>query len=57
VRNGAIGFQPVIRQIPDGIGLSGMAIVSGDRRYVKMSLAPLFQTIIGVDTFSIPSGR
>ncbi len=57
VRNGAIGFQPVIRQIPDGIGLSGMAIVSGDRRYVKMSLAPLFQTIIGVDSFSIPSGR
>lgn len=56
-RGGAIGFQPVIRQIPDGIGLSGMAIVSGDRRYVKMSLAPLFQTVIGVDSFSIPSGR
>ena len=56
-RSGAIGFQPVIRQIPDGIGLTGMAIVSGDRRYVKMSLAPLFQTVIGVDSFSIPSGR
>lgn len=56
-RGGAIGFQPVITQIPDGIGLSGMAIVSGDRRYVKLSLAPFFQTVIGVDSFSIPSGR
>ncbi len=56
-RGGAIGFQPVITRIPDGIGLSAMAVVSGDRRYVKMSLAPFFQTIIGVDSFSIPSGR
>ena len=54
VRGGAIGFQPVITRIPDGVGLSGVAIVSGDRRYVKMALTPLFQTIIGVDSFSIP---
>ena len=57
IQSGAIGFQPVITTIPDGVGLSAMAVVTGDRRYVKMSLAPFFQTIINVDQFTIPSGR
>lgn len=49
-----IGFRPTITTIPDGVGLSAMAVVSGDRRYVKMSLAPIFQQVIEVNTFSIP---
>ena len=57
VGRGAVGFQPVVTTIPDGVGLSAMAVVSGDRRFVKMSLAPLFQQVIEVNTFSIPSGR
>lgn len=54
---GAIGFQPTITTISDGVGLSAMAVVTGDRRYVKMSLAPLFQQVIEVNSFTIPSGR
>lgn len=54
---GAIGFQPVITNIREGIGFSAIAVVTGDRRYVRLSIAPVFSQIIGVNTFSIPSGR
>lgn len=54
---GAIGFQPVITNVREGIGLSAMAVVTGDRRYVRLSVAPIFSQIIGVDKFTIPSGR
>ncbi len=55
--SGAIGFQPVITNIREGIGFSAMAVVTGDRRYVRVSVAPFFSQIIGVDKFTIPSGR
>ncbi len=54
---GAIGFQPVITNIREGIGFSAMAVVTGDRRYVRLSVAPFFSQVIGVDKFTIPSGR
>ena len=54
---GAIGFQPVITNVREGIGFSAMAVVTGDRRYVRLSVAPVFSQIIGVNTFTIPSGR
>jgi hypothetical protein len=53
----AFGFQPVITNISEGISLSAIAVVTGDRRYVRLSVAPVFNTIIGVDTFTIPSSR
>ena len=53
----AIGFQPVITNVREGIGMSAMAVVTGDRRYVRLSIAPIFSQIIGVDKFTIPSGR
>ena len=55
--SGAIGFQPVITNIREGIGFSAMAVVTGDRRYVRLSVAPFFSQVIGVDKFTIPSGR
>lgn len=54
---GAIGFQPVITNIREGIGFSAMAVVTGDRRYVRLSVAPFFSQVIGVDSFTIPSNR
>lgn len=54
---GAIGFQPVITNVREGIGFSAMAVVTGDRRYVRLSVQPMFSQIIGVNTFTIPSGR
>ena len=56
-RGGAIGFQPVISTVREGIGFSAMAVVTGDRRYVRLSVAPVFSQLIGINTFTIPSSR
>lgn len=49
---GVVGFQPVIQFIPDGVQLSALALVSGDRRYVRISASPLFTNITDVFTFT-----
>jgi hypothetical protein len=53
---GAVGFQPIIQIIPDGVQLSALAVVSADRRYVRISTLPLFTNITDVATFSFISG-
>lgn len=54
---GAVGYQPVISILSEGVALSALAVVSGDRRYVRLSLTPAFSAITGVNTFSfITSG-
>jgi type II secretory pathway component GspD/PulD (secretin) len=53
---GSVGFQPVIRTLPEGISLTVLAVISADRRYVRLSLSPLFSTITDVQTFSFASG-
>jgi hypothetical protein len=52
----AIGFQPGISSIPDGVALNATPVVSADRRYVRIGLAPQFQTLRGVNSFSFPGG-
>jgi type II secretory pathway component GspD/PulD (secretin) len=52
----AVGFQPIITVIPEGISLSVAAVVSADRRYVRLSVFPLFTTITDVFTFSFITG-
>ena len=47
-----VGFQPVITMLPQGASLSASAVVSGDRRYVRIGLTPFFSTIGNVDTFN-----
>ncbi|GAB4151151.1 MAG: hypothetical protein Tsb009_26400 [Planctomycetaceae bacterium] len=47
-----VGFRPVVSLISEGISSSAMAVVSGDRRYVRISVSPRFQTITDVFTFS-----
>lgn len=55
---GNVGYQPVITVLSEGVALNALAVVSGDRRYVRMSLAPMFSAITGVETFSfINSGN
>lgn len=49
---GAVGYQPVVTVIPDGITLNANAVVSGDRRYVRLSLAPTFTEVIDVFRFT-----
>ena len=51
-RSSAIGFTPVITQIAEGVRMSAMATVSGDRRYVRINVTPVFSAITDVFTFS-----
>ncbi|RLS56317.1 MAG: hypothetical protein DWH91_06970 [Planctomycetota bacterium] len=55
VGGGAIGFAPTITTIREGASLVASAIVSPDRRYVRMAISPTFNQIIDVVTFSFPS--
>jgi Flp pilus assembly secretin CpaC len=52
----AVGFQPVITQVPDGIFMTVQAVVSADRRYVRLAVSPNFQNVTDVFTFSFVSG-
>lgn len=47
-----VGYQPVITLLSEGVSMAAMGVVSGDRRYVRLSLSPIFSTITDVHTFS-----
>ena len=49
---GNIGFAQGITVVREGTTLSGSAVVSADRRYVRLSLAPVFSNLTDVFTFS-----
>ena len=53
---GAVGFQPVVSTINEGSILQASAVVSPDRRYVRMAVNPVFSTLTDVFTFSFVSG-
>jgi hypothetical protein len=53
---GAIGFAPVVTRIPEGTSLVAQAIVSPDRRYVRLALSPTFSNIVDVTVFSFQGG-
>ena len=51
-RRAGVAYQPVISVIPEGSSLTAGAVVSGDRRYVRLRLTPTFSNITDVFTFS-----
>lgn len=53
---GGIGFAPIVRIIPEGASLAVQAVVSPDRRYVRLALSPTFNQIIDVAVFSFQGG-
>lgn len=53
---GAIGFQPIIGIIPEGVSLTVTAVVSADRRYVRLRVNPQFNALIDLFTFSFQGG-
>lgn len=55
-RAGAVVYQPVVQVIPDGVSLTAQPVVSADRRYVRLGVAPLFSNITDVFTFSFVNG-
>jgi len=48
----AVAHQPVITILPDGTNLNVSAVVSNDRRSVRMTLVPQFTQIGDVETFT-----
>jgi hypothetical protein len=56
-RRGAVGYRPVIQVIPDGPTLFTNAVISADRRYVRVSPSPQFFQMIEVNTFNFVTGQ
>ncbi len=48
---GAVAFQPVVQSFPNGVQLFVTPVVSADRRYVRMSLAPQFTALERFNTY------
>ena len=51
-RSGAVGYQPVITTLPEGTNMFATAVVSADRRYVRVTVTPLFSGVGQVTQFS-----
>ena len=48
----AVAHQPIITILPDGTNLNVTAVVSDDRRFVRLQLVPFFTQVTDVDTFT-----
>lgn len=55
--NAVVGFRPIVTWLPTGTNFTASAVVSPDRRYVRMSLSPFFSSIPRVDTFNYRTGQ
>ncbi len=52
---GNVGYTPIVSVLSEGVTLNAQAVVSGDRRYVRLTLAPNFSTLTDVATFTFLS--
>lgn len=50
---GAVGYTPVVTTIPEGVRLTATAVVSADRRFVRLTLSPFFTSITDVFTYQV----
>ncbi|MEK6250189.1 MAG: hypothetical protein N2C12_18535, partial [Planctomycetales bacterium] len=53
---GAVGFQPEVIVLPVGAAMRVNAVISADRRYVRITALPFFSQINAVTQYSIQSG-
>ena len=56
-RRGAVGYQPVIERLPEGMSMTATAVISADRRYVRITPSPIFTAIGEVTTFNFATGE
>ena len=56
-RAGAVGYQPVIQTLPEGANMMATAVISADRRYVRISPQPTFSGITEVNVFNFATGE
>jgi type II secretory pathway component GspD/PulD (secretin)/tetratricopeptide (TPR) repeat protein len=52
----SVGFTPQITPLTEGVTMTVQAVVSADRRFVRLAVAPFFTNITDVFTFSFLSG-
>jgi hypothetical protein len=50
---GAVAFNPTVQQFFFGAGFAAQAVVSADRRYVRISVFPSFTTLAGERRFVV----
>ena len=51
----SVGYTPVVVPLPEQISLTVQGVISADRRYVRLTVYPVFSTITDVFTFSFLS--
>jgi hypothetical protein len=51
----AVAFAPTVSAFPNGVTLNVTPVVSADRRYVRMTVNPLFTGLLGFDTIAVPA--
>jgi len=56
-RRKGVGFRPVITNVFSGASLGAGAVVSPDRRHVRLNLNPFFSQLGPVDTFNFRTGE
>jgi hypothetical protein len=56
-RRGAVGYRPDITVLPEGAGFQATAVISADRRYVRVSPTPFFSQVNEVSTFNFVTGQ
>jgi hypothetical protein len=56
-RRGAVGYRPVITALPEGANFNSNAVISADRRYVRVAPSPTFSQVTEVSTFNFVTGQ
>jgi hypothetical protein len=54
---GPVGYRPIITTLPSGASLSAGAVVSPDRRYVRINAAPFFSSVGPVYNYNLKTGE
>jgi hypothetical protein len=53
----SVGYRPVITTLPEGTNFQASAVISADRRYVRITSTPFFSLIGDVSTFNFVTGN
>ena len=53
----SVGYRPVITTLPTGTSLSAGAVVSPDRRYVRINATPFFSSVGPVYNYNLYNGH
>jgi hypothetical protein len=55
-RQPQVAYMPIVTWLPQGTQLTASAVVSPDRRYVRMNLNPIFSSIGAVHHYNLNNG-